>query len=105
VPQLRTALADYLNRMRGTLAQPGQIVICTGYAQGIALLVGMLAAAGARRLALEDPSSGDDALPATRAAGLEVIGVPVDRGAGRARGAGYGARMRRGTFPSCPCAF
>src|SRR5207247_3715970 len=40
VPQLRTAIADYLNRVRGTLAQPDQIVICTGYAQGIALLVG-----------------------------------------------------------------
>jgi GntR family transcriptional regulator/MocR family aminotransferase len=78
VPQLRTAIADYLNRVRGTLALPDQIVICTGYAQGIALLVGVLAAAGARRLALEDPSSGDDALPAARAAGLDVIGVPVD---------------------------
>ena len=65
--------------MRGTLAQPDQIVICTGYAQGIALLVGVLAAAGAKRLALEDPSSGDDALPAARAVGLKVIGVPVDR--------------------------
>ncbi len=77
-PQLRTALADYLNRVRGTLAQPDQIVICTGYAQGIALLVGVLAAAGTKRLALEDPSSRDDALPAARAAGLEVIGIPVD---------------------------
>ena len=77
-PQLRAALAGYLNRVRGTLAQPDQIVICTGYAQGIALLVGVLAAAGAKRLALEDPSSGDDALPAARAAGLEVVGVPVD---------------------------
>ena len=79
VPQLRTAIADYLNRVRGTLAHPGQIVICTGYAQGIALLVGVLAASGAKRLALEDPSSGDDALPAAQVAGLEVIGVPVDR--------------------------
>jgi GntR family transcriptional regulator/MocR family aminotransferase len=79
VPQLRTALAGYLNRVRGTLAHPGQIVICTGYAQGIALLVDVLAATGTKRLALEDPSSRDDALPAARAAGLEVIGVPVDR--------------------------
>jgi GntR family transcriptional regulator/MocR family aminotransferase len=78
VPQLRTAIADYLNRVRGTLANPDQIVISTGYAQGIALLVGVLAATGAKRLALEDPSSGDDALPAARAAGLEVVGVPVD---------------------------
>jgi len=79
VPQLRTAIAGYLNRVRGTVAQPDHMVICTGYAQGIALLIDVLAARGARRLALEDPSSGDDALPAARAAGLEVVGIPVDR--------------------------
>ena len=79
VPELRTAIAGYLNRVRGTVAQPDQIVISTGYAQGIALLVRVLAARGATRLALEDPSSGDDALPAARAAGLEVTGIPVDR--------------------------
>jgi GntR family transcriptional regulator/MocR family aminotransferase len=79
VPQLRTAVAGYLNRVRGTLAQPDNIVITTGYAQGITLLIQVLAAAGAKRLALEDPSSGDDALPAARAAGLEAVGVPVDR--------------------------
>jgi GntR family transcriptional regulator / MocR family aminotransferase len=79
VPQLRTAISGYLNRVRGTVAQPDHMVICTGYAQGIALLVGVLAARGARRLALEDPSSGDDALPAARAAGVEVVGIPVDR--------------------------
>ena len=78
VPQLRTAIAEYLNRVRGTVADPDHIVICTGYAQGIALLVRILAERGARRLALEDPSSGDDALPAARAAGLDVVGIPVD---------------------------
>jgi GntR family transcriptional regulator / MocR family aminotransferase len=78
LPPLRTAIAEYLNRVRGTLAQPDHIVICNGYAQGITLLIQVLAAAGARCLALEDPSSADDALPAARAAGLEVVGVPVD---------------------------
>src|SRR5579864_8520642 len=78
VPQLRTALAGYLNRVRGTVAEPDQMVISTGYAQGVRLLIGVLAAAGATRLALEDPSSRDDALPAARAAGLEVVGIPVD---------------------------
>jgi GntR family transcriptional regulator / MocR family aminotransferase len=78
VPQLRRSLADYLNRVRGTVADPDHMVICTGYAQGVTLLVGVLAAAGARRLALEDPSSRDDALPAARAAGLDVVGIPVD---------------------------
>src|SRR4029077_18125963 len=78
VPQLRTAMAGYLNRVRGTVADPEQMVICTGYAQGVTLLMGVLAAGGARRLALEDPSSNDDALPAARAAGLDVVGIPVD---------------------------
>ena len=74
VPQLRTSLAEYLNRVRGTVAEPDHMVICTGYAQGVTLLTGVLAAAGAKRLALEDPSSNDDALPAARAAGLEASG-------------------------------
>jgi len=79
VPQLRGAMADYLNRVRGTVADPDRMVICTGYAQGVTLLLGVLAAAGAKKLALEDPSSRDDALPAARAVGLEVVGIPVDR--------------------------
>jgi GntR family transcriptional regulator / MocR family aminotransferase len=78
VPQVRVALADYLNRVRGTVAEPDRMVICTGYGQGVTLLMGVLAAAGASRLALEDPSSRDDALPAARAAGLDVVGIPVD---------------------------
>jgi GntR family transcriptional regulator/MocR family aminotransferase len=60
------------------VADPEQMVICTGYAQGVTLLMGVLAARGAKRLALEDPSSNDDALPAARAAGLDVVGIPVD---------------------------
>jgi GntR family transcriptional regulator/MocR family aminotransferase len=78
VPQLRTAIADYLNRVRGTMAEPARIVITTGYAQGIGLLIGVLAASGATRIAVEDPSSVDDAVPVARAAGLDVVGVPVD---------------------------
>jgi GntR family transcriptional regulator/MocR family aminotransferase len=78
VPQLRAAMAEYLNRVRGTVADPGQMVICTGYAQGMSLLMGVLAAAGTRRIALEDPSSMDDALPAALAAGIDVAGIPVD---------------------------
>jgi GntR family transcriptional regulator / MocR family aminotransferase len=78
VPQLRGAMAEYLNRVRGTVADPEQMVICTGYAQGMSLLMGVLAAAGTRRIALEDPSSMDDALPAARAAGIDVAGIPVD---------------------------
>jgi GntR family transcriptional regulator/MocR family aminotransferase len=78
VPELREALADYLDRVRGTAADPEAVVLCNGYAQGISLVVQVLARSGARRIALEDPSSGDDALPAAIEAGLEIVGVPVD---------------------------
>nr|WP_233578179.1 hypothetical protein [Micromonospora sp. BL4] len=70
-------LADYLNRARGTLARRENVVICSGYGQGVALLLQVLAARGARRLAVEDPSADDDVRPVAAAAGLEVIGVPV----------------------------
>ena len=77
-PALHHALAAYLNRVRGAAARPEHIVICNGYAQGIALVVGVLVRAGAARLAVEDPSADDDAVAVARAAGLEVVGVPVD---------------------------
>jgi GntR family transcriptional regulator/MocR family aminotransferase len=77
-PALHDALAAYVNRVRGTSARPEHIVICNGYAQGIALIVQALASSGARRLAVEDPSADDDAVPVARAAGLEVVGVPLD---------------------------
>ncbi|PZF79774.1 PLP-dependent aminotransferase family protein, partial [Jiangella anatolica] len=77
-PELREALTDYLNRVRGTAATPDTVLICTGYAQGIALIVQVLAARSARRIAVEDPSADDDLRPLARAAGLDVVGVPVD---------------------------
>lgn len=78
VPELHEALSDYLNRVRGTAAAPDAVVVCNGYAQGIALLVQVLTARGARRIAVEDPSADDDLRPLAAAAGLELVGVPVD---------------------------
>jgi GntR family transcriptional regulator/MocR family aminotransferase len=77
VPELHEALADYLNRVRGTSARPENVVICSGYGQGVGLLIQVLAARGARRLAVEDPSPNDDARLLARNAGLDVVGVPV----------------------------
>ncbi|GIJ61085.1 MocR-like pyridoxine biosynthesis transcription factor PdxR [Virgisporangium aurantiacum] len=77
VPELHDALTDYLNRVRGTSARPENVVICSGFGQGVALLVQVLARRGARRLAVEDPSPDDDARIVAAAAGLDVIGVPV----------------------------
>ncbi|HEX3788654.1 MAG TPA: PLP-dependent aminotransferase family protein [Pseudonocardiaceae bacterium] len=79
VPELHQALADYLNRVRGTSATPEEVVICNGYAQGIALLTQVLAKNGAKRIAVEDPCSDDDARVCAVSAGLEVVGIPVDQ--------------------------
>jgi GntR family transcriptional regulator / MocR family aminotransferase len=75
--ELRRALADYLNRVRGTDAVAERVVITNGFGQGIGLLLTVLAARGARRLAIEDPSSNDDARPLADRLGLELVGVPV----------------------------
>jgi len=75
-PELRQALADYLNRARGTVAEPDRVVVCSGFSQGLALVSRVLADAGVRRVAVEDPSDPDlRRVPA--AAGLEVVGIPV----------------------------
>jgi GntR family transcriptional regulator/MocR family aminotransferase len=76
-PELRQALAAYLDRVRGTFAHPDNILISTGFAQALALTSQVLHAAGASRLAVEDPSQPDPRSIA-RAAGLEVIGIPID---------------------------
>ncbi|MER7245845.1 PLP-dependent aminotransferase family protein [Kribbella sp. NPDC000426] len=74
--ELRTALADYLNRVRGTAARPENMLICNGFAQGSRLLLQVLAAQGYKRLAVEDPSD-NDLRDVAAAAGLEAVGVPV----------------------------
>jgi GntR family transcriptional regulator/MocR family aminotransferase len=75
-PELRAALADYLNRVRGTWATADNMVVSNGFAQAVSLLMPVLAANGVRRLAVEDPSD-SDAVRVARAAGLEVVGIPV----------------------------
>jgi GntR family transcriptional regulator/MocR family aminotransferase len=74
--ELREALADYLNRVRGTSATPEDMLICNGFAQGSRLLLQVLSASGRRRLAVEDPSD-QDLRAVAFDAGLEVVGVPV----------------------------
>jgi GntR family transcriptional regulator/MocR family aminotransferase len=75
--ELRTVLAEYLGRARGVLAEPGQIVITSGYVQALALLAQVLRAAGTTAVAMEDPG-----LPfhreVVRRSGLAVLPLPVD---------------------------
>ena len=77
VEALRSALADYLGRVRGVVARPEQILVTNGYTQSLGLVCRALADAGARRIALEDPSNPEDALIAERA-GLEPVPIAVD---------------------------
>jgi GntR family transcriptional regulator/MocR family aminotransferase len=76
-PELRDALAAYLNRVRGTAADADRIVICGGFAQGITIVSQVLRSSGAHRLAVEDPSDAS-ASAIVRSTGLEVVGIPVD---------------------------
>lgn len=75
-PVLRAALADYLGRVRGVIADPARIYITSGFAEGRALTCAALRALGIRRLAVEDPSYSD--WTAVEKAGLDRLGVPVD---------------------------
>ncbi len=76
-PQLRTALAAYLGRVRGVRATADQVVICGGFSQGLVLLCRALRRRGVTRVAVEDPCFVLHRL-IIRAAGLEPVPVPVD---------------------------
>jgi GntR family transcriptional regulator / MocR family aminotransferase len=74
---LRQALAAYLGRVRGVAADPERVLVCSGFAQGTALVCRALGRRGARRVAMEDPCHpGQRAIVA--ASGLEPVPVPVD---------------------------
>ena len=77
VPELREVLASYLGRVRGTSSRADDVVITAGFTQGLGLVAAVLAAAGVRRVAVEDPT-----LPESRLviedAGAEAVTVPVD---------------------------
>ncbi|MEU0392895.1 PLP-dependent aminotransferase family protein [Streptomyces sp. NPDC006208] len=51
--ELRTVLADYLARARGVYADPGRIVICSGFAHGLMLMGKVLRGRMVREVAVE----------------------------------------------------
>jgi GntR family transcriptional regulator / MocR family aminotransferase len=77
VEPLRAALADYLGRVRGVVAEPSRVMVTCGYSQGLDLACRTLARAGAKRMAFEDPSYPEQKELARRA-GLEPVAVAVD---------------------------
>jgi GntR family transcriptional regulator / MocR family aminotransferase len=76
-PELRGALARYLGRVRGVACDPERVVVTSGMAQGMALFARALRAGGARRIAMEDPSSGPGRAQLA-SNGLEIMPIPVD---------------------------
>jgi GntR family transcriptional regulator/MocR family aminotransferase len=77
VTALRSALAAYLGRVRGVVADPDRVIVTNGYTQGLGLVCRALAMSGARRVALEEPGNPEDAMVAARA-GLEPVRVGID---------------------------
>ena len=79
---LRGVLAGYLRRVRAAAADPGQLIVSTGFAQGIILVLRALALAGVRCAAFEDPGYGgadtSETVRAAAAMGLRTVHVPVD---------------------------
>jgi GntR family transcriptional regulator/MocR family aminotransferase len=77
--QLRQALAGHLRRVRGVVADPSAIVVCSGAVQALGLLARALGAGFALELAVEDPG-----LPAHRLVlrehGARLTPIPVDGG-------------------------
>jgi GntR family transcriptional regulator / MocR family aminotransferase len=74
---LREVLADHLGRTRGVIADPAQIVVVQGTAQGMDLLLRSVKARGAERIAVEDPSHTTQH-ERVRAHSLELAAQPID---------------------------
>jgi len=80
---LREVLAGYLRRVRAAAASPAQMIISTGFAQGVNLVLRALAAdSGVTRVAFEDPGYGsaqaDETVRSVLATGIRVTYLPVD---------------------------
>jgi GntR family transcriptional regulator / MocR family aminotransferase len=77
VPELREALAGYLARVRGAVADPEHMLVCTGFMQGFSLACRVLRSQGVEQIALEEPGWHVQRLIAEEA-GLEIVPVGVD---------------------------
>jgi len=76
-PELRSALAEYLRRARGTTGSADEVVVCTGCAQALGMAARILREEGVTRMALEDPGH-PEIRHIIEHAGLPTVPVPVD---------------------------
>ena len=79
---LRSELAGYLARARGLRIGASDLLVTSGFTQGLGLVARALAATGVRKIAMEEPS-----MPLhraiVRAAGHELVLLPVDEDGAR----------------------
>jgi GntR family transcriptional regulator/MocR family aminotransferase len=90
-PELRAALVDYLDRVRGVVAAPDRVLVNAGFTHSLAVVGRALAASGHASIAVEDPSDVRHR-ELLIAAGLRVEPIPVD-----GDGLRVGALTRRDT--------
>ena len=76
-PVLRRELAGWLARSRGVRAEPDDVIVVSGVAQALALLMQTLRADGTTEVAVEDPGS-RGARDQMVHWGVRPVGVPVD---------------------------
>lgn len=77
-PRLRETLAAYLRRVRAADTDAGQVIVCSGMAQGLSLVLRILAGQGVTRVGFEDPGQAASMTAAATWAGVETVAVPVD---------------------------
>ncbi|HEY4023010.1 MAG TPA: PLP-dependent aminotransferase family protein [Pseudonocardiaceae bacterium] len=77
-PALRKALADYLGRTRGVVADPDAILVTAAYGQSLGLLAAVLRDRGEHTVAFENPSFAEFRRVMAWAGGLKTVGIPVD---------------------------
>ncbi len=76
-PRLREVLASYAQRVRAASTGARDIIVCSGFTQGVALTLRVLREQGAQAVAVEDPGHGEMTAHVRRA-GLKPVPVPVD---------------------------
>jgi GntR family transcriptional regulator / MocR family aminotransferase len=74
---LREALVAYLGRVRGVVGDAEHTFVCSGFAQAVNLIGGVLTRAGRNRIAVEDPNHAVIRETVARS-GLEPVPITVD---------------------------
>jgi GntR family transcriptional regulator/MocR family aminotransferase len=77
-PKLREVLSAYLRRVRAADTSASQLIVCSGMAQGLGLILRALADQGLTRVAFEDPGAVTTITATAAWAGLQAVPVPVD---------------------------